>query len=138
MDLNIPPGLTPAATEAFLQIQLQLLLKESEAGRVVLLPPPQALAALVHPPAHPPTVPPPRVLAPASPLPEPVKESREPLLSGVMKIMSTKEALALMKNPTSFTSNLLDMYMAASGTVWLFQSKTKTTDTGDWRHVGHQ
>ena len=144
MDFSIPPGLTPAAMEAFLQIQLELIRRQEP---VRLVPAPQS--GLVHPTVPPPHLPllplalalplapssPPRVLAVASP--EPVKESREPLLRGVMKIMSTKEAIALIKNPTSFTSNLLDMHMAASGTVWLYKSQ-KTTDTGDWRHVGHQ
>ena len=58
-------------------------------------------------------------------------ESKEPLLTGLEKILSTKEAVALLKNHESYTSNVLDMHKAPSGTEWLFKSQSKKLETGD-------
>ena len=168
MDPSIlPPGMTPAATETYLQIQLELLKLRQQPGYVPVQPPPPRISfipsslsptqlellRLRQQPGYVPVQPPPPRISPTqtsslvNPPPQygllhPLQshvhapESKEPLLTGLEKILSTKEAVALLKNHKWYTSNVLDMYKAPSGTAWLFKSKSKQ-ETGDWRHVGH-
>ena len=66
-----------------------------------------------------------------------LKETKEPMLTGIHRILSTKDALFHIKNPLSFTSNVEDMDKAASGTVWLFRAPLGAAKISDWRAVGH-
>jgi hypothetical protein len=64
-------------------------------------------------------------------------EAKEPMLTGIHHIMSTKEASFHLKNPSTFTSTVEDMDLAASGTVWLYRASLGTAEVSDWRKVGH-
>ena len=66
-----------------------------------------------------------------------LKEAKEPMLTGIHRILSTKDGLFHIKNPLTFTSNVEDMDKAAPGTVWLFRTPLGAAKISDWRAVGH-
>ena len=111
-----------------------------------LLPPapPQLQPAPAPPPLQPAPAPPqlptiPQFQAPAPP-PVPARgaPSKSPMAEGIDHIMSTKEALRYLRNPTCYTSQVEDMDRAPAGTLWLFRAPIGKEDVSDWRNVGHQ
>ena len=143
---SLPPNMTPADTQAYLQLQLQLI--RVRQGLPLLpnpapLPPPSSLA-LLHAglPQH--GFPQPAVLQPAALQPAAQSQVSSPpecplvigpLLKGVKHILSLPEAMNLLKNPPGHISDPAALKDAPGGTVCLFRSSTDA-QSEDWRPSG--
>ena len=144
MKYQVPRSQPPALELLPAPATHQLL--PAQAPQLLPAPAPAPAPAPLLAPAAPshllPTQAPPQLLPVQAPqlLPSPARgiPSNSPMIKGAEKIMSTKEALKYLRNPTCYTSEIEDMYMAPAGTVWLFRPPIGTTDVSDWRNVGHQ